>query len=305
MGQGSCHLVKWPGPTILYDFGSSKHPPNKSKQDILAEISVRLKDCQQLDPNQEDTLYIFISHADKDHAHWLPDLMEEVNWRGNIKIIYGGTLQQYKKSVQEWISSYEQIQAGPGVQNPEIFRVDTSILTILHSKEADDTNQTSIILQIQWEGFSVIFTGDAEGTNTDEVVDNQGSSLKATIVTACHHGAETNYSNNKKWIKAVDAEYVVFSCAKHNGFHHPRYRIARRYLENGNRLSNTDEHTISLAKCQGNKPTPHLKTAIPANEWPDGDWLPFETQKGLYSTLDCGHFCLDLTPNAGVKLNTF
>jgi beta-lactamase superfamily II metal-dependent hydrolase len=54
-----------------------------------------------------------------------------------------------------------------------------------------------------------VFTGDAEGETEAQAINNFDSALKATIITARHHGASTFASNSQDWATAMAPEVLI------------------------------------------------------------------------------------------------
>jgi hypothetical protein len=70
-------------------------------------------------------------------------------------------------------------------------------------------NAQSLVLMIEYEDFSVTFSGDAEGSTEAQAIANFDGNVKTTVLTASHHGANTNGSNGTDWISATSPPEVV------------------------------------------------------------------------------------------------
>ena len=109
-------------------------------------------------------------------------------------------------------------------------------------------NAVSIVARLDYEGSSVLFTGDTVGRRLNDpdtackdaeavMVDrhNDGTvSLDADIVIAAHHGG--NNGNSRCFIDAVSPTHVVFSAG--HDHQHPSAGAANRYLAAGVDLDN-------------------------------------------------------------------
>jgi|GEM_PF-843700 beta-lactamase superfamily II metal-dependent hydrolase len=129
---------------------------------------------------------------------------------------------------------------------------------ILYSNPAvtDDTvNESSIVIRMEYNLFSMLFTGDEEGKYRptygyndtdhpmkvekyllDQYVDEDNNMLKSTIIKIPHHGSET--SSTTPFIKAVGAKEGIICAGNRHGL--PDETVIKRYEENGCRVWRTD-----------------------------------------------------------------
>ena len=94
---------------------------------------------------------------------------------------------------------------------------------------------------IEYEDFTAVFTGDAEGETEAQAINNFDSALKATIITASHHGASTFASNSQDWATAMAPEVLISSAG--NRFFHPRCAATNRFTS----LAATKSMTCGVA----------------------------------------------------------
>jgi hypothetical protein len=120
----------------------------------------------------------------------------------------------------------------------------------------DDTvNESSIVIRMEYNLFSMLFTGDEEGKYRpsdgyndtdhpmmvekyllDQYVDEDSNRLKSTIIKIPHHGSET--SSTTPFIKAVGAKEGIICAGNRHGL--PDETVMERYEENGCRVWRTD-----------------------------------------------------------------
>ena len=72
-------------------------------------------------------------------------------------------------------------------------------------------------------------------------INNFDSALKATVITASHHGASTFASNSQDWATAMAPEVLISSAG--NRFFHPRCAATNRF----NSLATTKTHDVRVA----------------------------------------------------------
>ncbi len=134
-------------------------------------------------------------------------------------------------------------------------------ITVLHSDSTPpaasgcsyQVNNASIVLKVEIDGLTFLFTGDANGKERDEAspgtpghVEQQllaleaahPGTLKADVLKVPHHGSET--ASTQAFINAVDPDFVIISAST---IHHlPRQSVVDRY-DNGQRvILRTDVH---------------------------------------------------------------
>ncbi|HDL64020.1 MAG TPA: MBL fold metallo-hydrolase [Proteobacteria bacterium] len=129
---------------------------------------------------------------------------------------------------------------------------------ILYSNPAvtnDTVNDSSIVIHLQYNLFSMLFTGDEEGKYRpsdgyndtdhpmkverfllDHYVTEDKNLLKSTIIKIPHHGSET--SSTTPFIKAVGAKEGIIFAGNRHGL--PDETVIERYEEHGCRIWRTD-----------------------------------------------------------------
>jgi competence protein ComEC len=98
---------------------------------------------------------------------------------------------------------------------------------------------------IEYEDFTVVFTGDAEGATENQAVRNYNEALKATVLTSSHHGASTAGSNSFSWAAAMAPEVLISSAG--NRFFHPRCVATDRFIT----LAVTKGHDVRCGTSSG------------------------------------------------------
>ena len=136
-------------------------------------------------------------------------------------------------------------------------------ITVLGPVELyDDTNDTSIVLRVDYGATGFLFTGDAETEAEKDILD-AGYDVFATVLKVGHHGSNT--SSSYQWLRAVAADYAVISCGVDNDYGHPHKEPLSRLRD--------AEATIYRTDLQG-----HIVCTS------DGKTVSFTTQKGAAVT---------------------
>ena len=93
-----------------------------------------------------------------------------------------------------------------------------------------------------------------------------GENLNADVYKAAHHGSRT--ANTEDFLKAVDPQYVVFSCGEGNTYGHPHAEVLNRLREMGIQIFRTDDQGTIVAVSDGQ--------TIAFNASPSDNWTPGE-----------------------------
>lgn len=116
---------------------------------------------------------------------------------------------------------------------------DVKIDVFSPSKDYNDQNNNSIVMKLEADGASVMFTGDAEGTAERDVLESYAGKLKCDILKAGHHGSSS--STTEEFLAAVDPDFAVVSCGKDNSYGHPHWEIREMFDDADFEWYRTDE----------------------------------------------------------------
>ena len=107
----------------------------------------------------------------------------------------------------------------------DTYTLGSAVITILGVNCGSDTNDTSIILKVQYGDTSFLFTGDATAV-AEQAVLSKEYDLSATVLKVGHHGSDG--SSGDAWINAVNPEYAVISVGANNSYGHPTDEVLSR-----------------------------------------------------------------------------
>ena len=113
-------------------------------------------------------------------------------------------------------------QQGTSITVPSVgdtYSLGEASVTVLGpTKDYDETNDTSIVLKVQFGSTSFLFTGDQEADAEKDLIAS-GADLKADVLKVGHHGSNT--STSYQFLREVAPEYAVISCGTDNQYGHP------------------------------------------------------------------------------------
>ena len=237
VGQADAALVECDGHYMLIDGG------NKADSDVIYSV---LKNAGA------DHLDIVVgTHAHEDHIGGLPGAFNYAT--ADLTLC---PVASYDSDAFEDFARYAN-EKGGGITIPtsgEEYALGSSSVKILGVNGGEDTNDTSIILKIQYGETSFLFTGDAE-REAEQAVLNSGVDMSATVLKVGHHGSDT--STTYPFLREVMPGLAIISVGEGNSYGHPnddtlsRLRDAdvmiRRTDLNGDIYVTSDGETVSVS----------------------------------------------------------
>lgn len=240
VGQGDCiYLADDCGGHYLIDGGSS------SKSDVGTYQMIPF-----LKQEGADTLdAVFVTHMDSDHCNGIHTLVEEMH-RSGIAIdnlilpdIGAGSRNGEYEELEELAA--EQGIAVQSVHRGEMLRHGSLQLTCLHPEKGaeSESNESSLVLYLEYGAFSALFTGDLEG-NGEEAVRKQLETILPegeglTLLKAAHHGSRN--STGDSFLRTTSPRLAIISAGKNNPYGHPHEELLNRLGEAGCHIFKTAE----------------------------------------------------------------
>ncbi len=224
VGQGDSSVIEYGNYVCVIDAGSSSETA-VSKYTILPFLKYR--GIRKID-------YLFLTHGDSDHINGVQELLMQssngvkikriVVTDGRFKGEYDGI---FELAEAQKIPVYEMQQE----DIVELGKVNIQCLSPgveLLNKVSESSNETSMVLLLQKEDFSMLFTGDTEGEGECEVTgmlqELDISNLNALKVS--HHGSK--YSTLEEFLCVTRPAIGIISCGKHNSYGHPHRETLER-----------------------------------------------------------------------------
>ena len=202
VGQALSVLVECDGQYMLYDGGNV--------DDGSMVVSYLQKQ------GVEELQYVFCSHAHEDHVGGLAAALAFFP----ANHVYSPVTEASTKCFQDFVK-YTQ-QQGLQVEVPTVgtvWQLGGATVTMLGPvAQYNETNDTSIVLRVDYGATSFLLTGDMESDAERDLV-NSGANLKADVLQVGHHGSST--STSYLFLNAVLPEMGVISCGVNNKYGHP------------------------------------------------------------------------------------
>ncbi|MCM1282046.1 MAG: DNA internalization-related competence protein ComEC/Rec2 [Muribaculaceae bacterium] len=187
--------------------------------------------------------YWFVSHTDEDHISGLTEVLE-----GGYPLEYLVFAEAVRR--EEKTLALAELAGARGVQVLYMREGDTlssPSLTLRclspggtgrkegwsSKEEGVDLNGLSLVLLLETEDFSGIFTGDITEKEERALLD-AGLCTPVDFYKAAHHGSK--YSGSEEFLQALSPTVSVISCGKHNRYGHPAEEAVCRIGETGSKI---------------------------------------------------------------------
>lgn len=176
--------------------------------------------------------YAIASHPDKDH----------IGGMGQVLLEAGAGLFLRSKYHEEEYEGLEEVLEEKAIPQRILSPGDTlqlggAVLEVLGPvKEYEETNDSSLVLRLSYQGFTALFCGDVEEGAEKDLI-KSGANLKADLLKVPHHGSDT--SSTKRFLKAVQPSYAVISVGPDNN-DLPKEEALIRLEETGAEVYRTD-----------------------------------------------------------------
>ena len=209
VGQGDCIFVENDEETLLIDAGNNPDGKYISKY-LKKELGIKKID------------YLIGTHAHEDHIGGTDIIIEDFE----IGTFYMPTKTSKNKCYTDIISLVN--DNGMTIVSPEIgtkFNVGKAECEVMTQNDnAEDYNETSIVIEMTFGSQKFLFTGDMETENEESRDWNDIDVLKVA-----HHGS--TYTTSAQFLNEVKPEIAVIMCGKDNDYYYPHEKLIER-LEN-------------------------------------------------------------------------
>ncbi|MCX6809811.1 MAG: MBL fold metallo-hydrolase [Candidatus Berkelbacteria bacterium] len=229
VGQADAELINLPNSVqILTDGGRDSS--------VLGPLS---KKMPRFDRKIE---YVFLSQPDSDHIGGMSFVLDsysvgeifETNAKSESK-----TFEKLKNKIKEKNIKETVVQKGQKID----FSPNASGL-ILNPDENQigslSSNDSSIVMKLDYKGATALFTGDAEIEAQDKIMANfTREQIQSEILKVAHHGS--GGALNKNFLNEVKPKYAVVSVGKNNSYGHPSKTVLQALGEINAEILRTDE----------------------------------------------------------------
>ena len=225
VGQADCALLECGGQYMLIDGGN--------REDSQLVISY----LQQ--QGVEELEAVVCSHAHEDHVGGLPAVLAVFP----TSAVYSPTKTYSSNVFDDFMHYVSQQKLKVTIPDPgDTFSLGQAEITVVGPTQSyAETNDTSIILLVEFGETRFLFTGDMEVAAENDMLDYWGSNFdwNVDVLKVVHHGSDT--SSGYRFVYETDPEYAVISVGEGNSYGHPHESVTSRYADAGIPMFRTDE----------------------------------------------------------------
>jgi len=232
VGQADCALVVCDGSYMLIDGG------NAEDSDLVFSY-LKANGVEHLD-------YLVATHAHEDHIGGLSGAAYAATVGTALSPVTEGDTKVFKNLVKSLAAQNVELTVpSPG----DTFSLGSAQVEILGPlKDYAETNDTSIVLRIDYGETSFLFTGDMESPAEVDLVE-AGVDLSATVLKVGHHGSSS--STCYRFLREVMPDYAVISVGEGNSYGHPDETVLSRLADADTQVYRTDLHGTVIAESDG------------------------------------------------------
>ena len=245
VGQGDGIHIRGGSVNCLIDGGSS---------DIASVGKYRLEPYF-LSQGIDRLDYVFVSHGDEDHINGIREMLENQEYGVEISSLVLPPSIYHDEKITELV----QTAADNGIRVAAMEPGDAvssggqdgfALTCIAPQPDPGITpgNEASLVLDLSFGEFDMLFTGDAEGAG-EERMTASGLLRDYDVLKAAHHGSKA--SGMEEFLEITDPEYAVISAGVDNRYGHPHAETLKRLEEAGSRVCSTQDNGAVMIETDG------------------------------------------------------
>lgn len=238
VGQGDSILISSNGYNALIDFGNQSDFGSELLNS-LRSYGVKRLDC------------VFLSHYDTDHVGGGSKTVGAIETKYAVlpelddRSDNGFTNFQY--ALEESETEIYPVKLGTVVNIG-----DFEITVLAYNRDAENSNDKSVVLMAEISGKKFLFTGDV-GSSVEKQILADKINIDCDVYKAAHHGSRN--SNSKEFINAASPEFAVFSVGASNSYGHPHSEVTENLESVGAKIYRTDKSGDITFKIENGKIT--------------------------------------------------
>jgi competence protein ComEC len=233
VGQGDAIAIRTPGGHwIVIDTGPASPTFDAGRQRVAPYL--RSQGVRRID-------LLVLTHPDMDHIGGARALLESFDVTTVMdpavatgKDLYVETLGAARNAGGAWVAAESGREMDSGGVVIRVLAPDSVLLDGLH-----EANDLSVVLRLEYGGFSGLFLGDAHKAIENRLVARHGAALASNLLKVGHHGSST--STGDSLLVAVRPDLAIISVGRRNRYGHPDPQVMARLRRYGVSVARTDE----------------------------------------------------------------
>lgn len=271
VGQADCTLLQCDGRNMLIDGG------NVDDSDLVVSYLLE-QGVDKLD-------LVVNTHAHEDHVGGLPAVLAVFE----TTELWCPVTEYDSKCFDDFLYYADQQNLTLECPYPgDTYALGEAEVTVLGPIMDDyDTNNSSIVLRVEYGDTAFLFSGDAELEAEKDILD-AGFDISATVMKAGHHGSST--SNSYRWLREANADYVVIPVGTDNSYGHPHKEVLSRFRDAGMTVYRTDQqgHIVCWSDGTGVSFTTVKQAAVTNPTEKSEEYFIGNKNSGVFHLPSCG-----------------
>lgn len=231
VGEAESILIRYQDKNILIDAGNNAD--GKKLVDYFNSLNITKFD------------YLIGTHAHEDHVGGMDDIIN--NYKINhfympSKLTTTKTFEDILDSLDKNNISFETPNKGKIIK-----LLDTKLKILSIDNDAEELNDTSIVIKMTYKNVSFLFTGDISSKVENALLSED---ISSTVLKIAHHGS--SYSSTYNFLEKTNPKYAVIEVGKNNSYNHPAKSVINRLNKLNIKTYRTDKNNTIVFKTDGN-----------------------------------------------------
>lgn len=226
VGQGDCICITCGGETMLIDCGEASEA--ETVRHYLNHSKIEAFD------------FVIATHPHSDHMGGMAEIVESYDIGEFIMPSFADEDVPSTRYFEKFLDAAEEkeLKVAPAVtgRKGKLGDAEWEIIAPV-SDEYSNTNNYSVGVVLYHGDNSFIFTGDAEASAEEEMV-NEGRFGHIDVYKAGHHGSKT--SSSELFLDTISPDIAVISCGEGNSYGHPNKETLDRIGQYTDKIYRTD-----------------------------------------------------------------
>lgn len=253
VGQGDGLYIRTPSGRHYFVDGGSTDVKNVGKYRI--EPFLKSQGVGVLD-------FVFISHGDADHLNGVQEMLMRQKYGVRIDTLVLPTEAVLDEALKHlaataWENGTDVVTIRKG---QKIADAGMTVTCLAPSDEygGEIGNASSMILDLQYQAFDMLFTGDVEGEG-ETILTEDGGRKQYDVLKTAHHGSKN--STSEEFLEQVMPGIALISAGRENRYGHPHEETMERLEKCGARIFNTQD--CGAIRLKSNGETISIETFLP------------------------------------------
>lgn len=244
VGQGDGLFLRLQKGTVCLIDGGSTSVKNVGKYRILPFL--KYEGVEKLD-------YVIFTHLDEDHVNGVRELIELSDTYDGVvigQLLFPNILNPDETYMELWeLAKQYGIKTGKIGKGDRLYGDDWEINCLLpeNSLPGFDKNESSTVLEVNFEEFSILLTGDL-GIDGEKNLLHMNLLKDIDVWKVSHHGSK--YSGSTEFLSVIRPELSIISVGK-NPYGHPNEELLQRICDVKSYVETTIESGALMIKSDG------------------------------------------------------